>query len=171
VTNAIHRIQEIQQKRIAAEERTRRAINEKHSREVQAFVSSPVYQLFALMRHLPLQTRYASVIGPMLVHAVKGRKDDVLAGKTNLLTMARGGPAAHTIMWRCEEVCADRMRYIVSGSYGHEDKAYNEAGVQLFEDSFVEFVAELLDPTAVAEIAGANISKTDTPRRLIKALT
>lgn len=170
MTNAIHRIQEIQQKKIAAEERTRRAINEKHNREVQAFVQSPVYQLLSLMRHLPLHARYAREIGPMLAHAVRGRKDEVLAGKTNLLSMSRGG-TSNNVMWRCEEVGVDKMRYVVSGAYGHEDKALNADGVQLFEDSFVEFVAELLDPAAVAEIAGANITRTDAPRRLIKALT
>lgn len=177
MTSPIQRIQELQQKKIQAEEQQRRRINERHSRQIRAFVESPVYQLLSTMRHIPLKQKYRADIGPLLAHAIRNNREDVLAGKTSIVTMARHGSTSN-VMWRCEELDSGTIRYSVDGIYGFDNKAVGNAGIQLFEDSFVEYVAEILDPDCVTEAAGKYLAPGDTnsphgntPKRVIQAIT
>lgn len=177
MTLPIQRIQEIQQKKIQAEARLRAAITARHNREVQAFVQSPVYKLLTALKHVSLDLKLRRTIGPLLAHAIRSsNKDDVLNGRTSCVSMIR--PHANSsAMWRCESADEGRVRYVINGLYGEENWAYGNDGVKLFEDSFVEYVAELLDPAAVSELTGTYIPpfdgspQTDTTKRVIQAIT
>lgn len=178
MTSPIQRIQEIQQKKIQEEERHRRAINDRQARQIRAFVAAPVYQLLSTMRHIPLKQKYRADIGPLLAHAIRNNREDVLAGKTSILTMTRHGRSPSNVMWRCEELDNGAICYSVDGIYGFNNKAVGNAGIQLFEDSFVEYVAEILDPDCVTEAAGTYVAPGDTtstrdntPKRVIQAIT
>jgi|694.fasta_scaffold13431_12 hypothetical protein len=177
MTSPIQRIQEIQQKKIQAEEQRRRRIDARRNREINAFVASPVYQLLSTMWHMPLQQKYRADIGPILAHAIRNNREDVLAGKTSIVAMARHGSMSG-VMWRCEELESGNICYSVDGVYGFKHNAVGAEGIQLFEDSFVEYVAEILDPACVTETAGTYVAPTETtstrdntPKRVIQAIT
>jgi hypothetical protein len=170
MTTPLQRIQEIQQKKIQAEENQRRALNEKHAREVRAFVTSPVYQMLTAMRNMPLNRRARADMGPQLTSAIRSRPEAVLAGTTSILHMARIGGSPGSVMWRCEELSNGNIRYHVDGIYGFEKNAVGEEGIKLFEDSFVEYVAEILDPAGVTEATGTYVAQGDGARRVIQAI-
>jgi len=130
------------------------------------------------MRHIPLKQKYRADIGPLLAHAIRSNREKVLAGKTCVVAMARTHGVG-MVTWRCEELDNGAIGYSVDGIYGFDNRAVGNAGIKLFEDSFVEYVAEILDPDCVTEAAaGTYVAPTETtstrdntPKRVIQAIT
>jgi hypothetical protein len=151
MSEALARIFALQQREINEQERQIQLMNAKREREVHAFMTSGLPEIFAECADLPLSKSaaarlYKRVLGQCTWDYCDPRKNQVREVAFSSIGGSGSGPR-----WRCyEDPDSGRMLYIYSpvGSTTMETQSREPTGEWL--TAFIEYVAKLCDPQAVA---------------------
>lgn len=152
MSEALARIFALQQREINEQERQLQLMNAKHAREVHAFMTSGLPEIFTECADLPLSKSavgrlYKKTLGQCTWDHCDPRKNQIREMVFSSLGGSGSGPR-----WRCyESADSGRVLYTYSpiGSTSAETTTNEPAGEWL--DAFIEYVAKLCDPQAVAD--------------------
>ena len=152
MSEALARVFALQQREINENERQLQLMHAKHEREVHAFMTSGLPEIFTECAELPLSAAaagrlYKKVLGQCTWDYCDPRKKQVREMVFSSLGGSGSGPR-----WRCyEDPDSGRMLYIYSpiGATTMETRSHEPAGEWL--NALIEYVAKLCDPQAVAD--------------------
>lgn len=168
MSNALDRVFALQEAKRKENEEAARKIRERKQREVAAFNTSPVMQMFREFMLLPVKRGFACNPRQFQQLLAYSNRDDTLAGKLSELVMRMS--SGSTIKWSCyEDRDSGRMLYI--HHKGDLMLCHDDTPDKAFTDTFLQFAADVLDPDAVTQNRGGPESaqpKQPQQRRILQ---
>lgn len=155
MSDALTQIYALQQRQLSEQERARLAARAKRDREVAAFRTSGIPALYMDFADIPLRDdvkarTYKKTVAQMTWQHCDPRQRTNTQISEMTFASSHGGDSSP--QWGCrEDADSGRMIYFhaPTGNYANRDYYYEATGPWL--DAFVEYLAKICDPNAIAE--------------------
>jgi hypothetical protein len=150
---ALAQIFALQQRELNEQERHRQRAKAKREREIAAFINSGLPALFTECAQIPLRQNVQQKLYKKVFCQCTYDHCDPRSRQTAEMSFSALSIGGHGPRWWCgESEDSSRMRYLYSDTGSYSKVTMNETAPNgRWLDAFIEYVAQMCDPQAIAD--------------------